>query len=200
MEVASLFATSAGTASAATAAGSVVGPVTAGASGASALGLPAAFGTTSIIPSLSFLQSGMSLASMAGDIFGGASAGRAAAQQLAQQAEEDFLSAKQDELQGKQEQNDINENLLQTIASQRLAFSGAGIDFSFGSPASLERNRTRQAEMQLGTSRDNARIKTLARRRAGYNSLSQRSQAQSAPVIAAVTSSARELGGMFRNG
>ena len=137
---------------------------------------------------------------MAGDIFGGASAGRAAAQQLAQQAEEDFLSAKQDELQGKQEQNDINENLLQTIASQRLAFSGAGIDFSFGSPASLERNRTRQAEMQLGTSRDNARIKTLARRRAGYNSLSQRSQAQSAPVIAAVTSSARELGGMFRNG
>lgn len=186
MELAALAATSGGTAAAATAAGSVIGPVTAAASGmANFTGI------------LSSLGTGLSLASMASDIFGGASAGRAAADQLNQQAEQDFLSAKQEELKGQQEQNDINENLLQTIASQRLAYSGAGIDFSFGTPASLERNLKRQSEMQLGTTRDNARLKTLARRRGGYAKQSQVSQAQSAPVMAGISSAGKTLAGML---
>jgi hypothetical protein len=117
--------------------------------------------------------------------------------QLEQQAEQDFLDAKQQELAGKQEQNDIMSNLLQTVASQRLAYSGAGIDLGFGTPAALERNLSRQAEMQLGTSRDNAKIKTLARRRAGYLKQSQRRDAQMAPVIAGLTSAGGKVGGLF---
>ncbi len=153
-----------------------------------------AIGAGSILSSLS---TGLSLASMASDIFGGVSAGDAAAQQLTQQAEQDFLDAKQEELKGQQETNDINENLLQTIATQRLAYSGAGIDFSFGTPEKLERNLTRQAELQFGTSRDNARLKTLARRRDGYLKLSQRSQAQSAPVMAGLASAGKTLAGVL---
>lgn len=204
-ELAALFATTAGTAAAAstataataaastlpwlTAAGSFIGPPTAAASG---------LGTFSALASgagslLSTLHSGLSLASMAGDIFGGMSEGRAASDQLRQQAEQDFVTAKQEELQGLQQQNDISENLRQTIATQRLAYSGAGIDFSFGTPEKTERNLTRQAEMQLATSRDNARLKSLARRRAGYIALSQRSQAQSAPVLAGLASAGRTL-------
>ena len=166
----------------------------AGAGGTAGAIASAGLGASSL---LSTLGTGLSLASMASDIFGGASAGKAAAEQLQQQAEQDFLNAKQEELKGQQEQNDIKENLLQTIASQRLAYSGAGVDFSFGTPASLERNMKRQAEMQLGTTRDNARIKTLARRRGAYAKLSQVSRAQSEPVMAGVASAGKTLMGMF---
>jgi hypothetical protein len=146
---------------------------------------------------LSTLGTGLTLASMASDIFGGASEGKAAAEQLTQQAEQDFLEAKQAELQGQQEQNDINQNLAQTIAEQRLAYSGAGIDFSFGTPASLERDMTRRAEMQFATSRDNARIRALARRRAGYLNLSQVAQAQSKPLYAGIGSAFKTAAGSF---
>ena len=146
---------------------------------------------------LSTLSSGFTLASMASDIFGGFSAGDAAAQQLTQQAEQDLMNAKQEELAGKQESNDIMDNLLQTIATQRLAYSGAGVDFSFGTPDALEKNRTKQAEMQLSTSRDNTKLKTLARRREGYLTLSQRGQAQSAPIMAGFSSAGKTAMGRF---
>jgi hypothetical protein len=149
---------------------------------------------------LSTLGTGLSLASMAADIFGGMSDGKAAAMQITEQAEQDFLNAKQEELMGLQENNDIKENLLQTIAAQRLAYSGAGVDISFGTPGALESNMTKQAEMQLGTSRDNSRLKTLARRREGYLKLSQRSQAQSKPVMAGISSAGNTLAGMVSNG
>lgn len=154
----------------------------------------AGLGLSSALP---WITSGLSLASMAGDLFGGISAGKAAADQLTQEAEQEFLNAKQEELKGQQEQNDINDNLRQTIATQRLAYSGAGIDFSFGTPEKLERNLKRQSEMQFSTSRDNARLKTLARRRSGYIALSKRSQAQSAPVMAGIGSAGKTLAGVL---
>lgn len=200
-EVATLFAASAAAptfAGTVTAANAALPWLSGGSAAAAGSALPWLSGGAGSLFSLSNLTTGMSLASMAGDIFGGASAGRAAADQLRQQAQQDFLTAKQEELQGQQEQNDIRANLLQTIASQRLAYSGAGIDFSFGTPASLEQSRTRQAEMQLSTSRDNARLKTLARRRQAYLRLSQTGQAQSAPLLAGLTSAGRTAAGMLQ--
>lgn len=167
------------------------GSGTAAAAGTAAAGATAAAGGLSMASILPTLKVGLSLASMAGDIFGGISEGRAAADQLTQQAEQDLMNARQEELAGKQEQNDITQNLIQTIATQRLAFASGGGDFSFGSPAALERNRTRLAEMQLSTSRDNTRLKTLARRRQAYLNLSRRSQAQSAPVMAGLASAGK---------
>jgi len=193
MELAAMAAMSAGTNAALATAGGVA---TAAQVGATTGGmLASALGSGSI---LSMLGTGLSLASMAGDIFGGASAGRAEAEKLRQQAEQDFLNAKQEELAGKQEANDINENLIQTISEQRLAYSGAGIDFSFGTPASLERSMTQRAEMQLGTSRDNARLKTLARKRAGYTSLSRVAQEQSKPLYDGIGSAVKTGMGMFK--
>lgn len=177
--LASLFATTT-----ATSAGSSAATTAASTAATTA----AASSSASSIFTLSNLFSGLSLASMASDIFGGFAEGKAASDQLSQEAQQNFMSAKQDELQGQQQQNDINENLRQTIATQRLAYSGAGIDFSFGTPAKLEKSLQNQAEMQLGTSRDNAMLKSLARRRAGYIALSQRSQAQNAPVIKGIRS------------
>lgn len=185
MELASLFATSSGTAAAASAAGSTIGPVTAAASGASAIG--------STLSSLSTLTTGLTLASMASDIFGGVTAGKSIAEQLEQQAEQDLLNARQEELAGQQERNDISENLRQTIASQRLAYSAGGVDYSFGTGEALEKNLRRRAELQLGTSRDNTRLKTLARRREAYIKRSQISQAQFAPVLAGVSSAGKTL-------
>lgn len=186
MELAALAATSAGTGTAAAAAGSAIGPVTAAASGMATIG-----------STLSVLSTGLSLASMASDIFGGASAGKSAGTQLMLQAQQDMLNSKQEALAGQQEANDIQDNLLQTIAQQRLAYSGAGIDFSFGSPAALEKNLSKRAEMQFGTSRDNAQMKTLARRREAYLKLSQVGQAQSAPLLAGISSAGKTFAGMI---
>lgn len=187
MELAATFATQAGTASAISAAGSTIGPITAVQSG---------IGTLSNIFSLSSLSTGLSFASMASDIFGGVEQGKAAALQLEQQAQQDLLDAKQADIQGKQESNDIMDNLLQTIATQRLAYSGAGTDFSFGTPQALERNLRTNAERQLGTSRDNTRMKALSRRRSAYLRQSQVSQAQNAPVYSGLSSAGKTFSEM----
>lgn len=176
-------------------AGSLSSIAAAGGTAGTIAGIGTAAG--SILP---YLSGGLTLASMSSSLFGGMSQGRAASEQLRQQAEQDMLNARQEELIGQQQANDISENLLQTIAAQRLAYSGAGIDFSFGTPASLETNLRRQAEMQMGTSRDNTRLKTLARRREAYLKLSQRGQAKSAPVMAGIQSAFSTGAGLFMGG
>ena len=162
-------------------AGGTAGAIASGALGAGSL--------------LSTLGTGLTLASMASDIFGASAKGNAEADKLTQESEQYLMQAKQDELAGKQQENDINDNLRQTIATQRLAYSAAGIDFSFGTPQALERNLQKQAEMRFDTSRANTQLKALARRREAYLKLSQRDQEKSAPVLSAFTSSAKELAG-----
>lgn len=143
--------------------------------------------------SLSSLGTGLSLASMASSLFGGAQQGKAQADALKQQAQEDMLTATQEEIKGKQQANDIQDSLLQTIAQQRLAFSGAGIDPTFGTPDSLANETRRIAEMQLSTSRDNTQMTVLSRRRQGFARLSQVGAAQSAGVMQGVSSAGATL-------
>ncbi|MDP2206982.1 MAG: hypothetical protein Q8K65_11830 [Alphaproteobacteria bacterium] len=142
---------------------------------------------------LSMLSTGFSMASMASDLFGGIMGGAQQSQALEMQAREGLLAAKNDELRGKQEANDIMENMIQTIAQQRLAFSGAGIDSGFGSAAALADNTRRLAERQLDTSRLNTSIGVLQRRRQAAASLSQRSGAMFQSVAAGVGSAGKTM-------
>lgn len=138
--------------------------------------------------SLSTLSTGLSLASMSAAIFGGQREGKAASEALKNQSDESLLIARQEELKGKQDANDILQNMIQTIAAQRLAFSGAGVDPSFGTPASLAENTRTLAESQLSSSRDNTMLQVLSRRREAFTSLSERDSAYANPIVKGVTS------------
>lgn len=175
MELAALVsaaAPAAGTAGAAAAGTAAAGTAAAGAAAAG-----------SGFFSLSTLSTGLSLASMVSELFGAQQSGEAQYRQLTQQAQENLIQAKQEELKGKQESNDIMDQMLQTIAAQRLAFSSAGIDPSFGTPVSLAENARNLAERQLGTSRDNARLQVLARRRSADNRIIEAGSAQSSATL-----------------
>jgi len=121
---------------------------------------------------LGMLSTGTTLASTALSLFGGFSQGnaiesqamaRASSMQL--QAHEMELQAEQEEIAGKQRSNEILDNMVQTLASQRLAYAGNGMDPSFGTPVSVAGSTRRQADLQLSVSRDDAQMKAMARRR-----------------------------------
>lgn len=129
---------------------------------------------------LSGLATGFSLASIATSFIGSNSAANAQTAQARQEAsalrlssESDLLDAKQAELQGKQEANDIMDRLKQALASQRLAASANGIDPSFGTPVSVAESTRDLAETQLNTSRENTRILAASRRSQAYARLEE---------------------------
>lgn len=196
MELVTAIGTEIGISSAATAAG-------AGATAADTAfmahfaGAGAGASTGSSVFSLANLGTGLSLASMAASLFGGVQQGKAQVDALTRQAEQDMLSAKQEEVKGKQEANDITDALLQTIAKQRLAFSGAGLDPSFGTATSLADETRRIAEMQLSTSRDNAQNIVLSRRRQGLSRLEQRNSVSTNSLLTGIASAAGTASDMF---
>jgi hypothetical protein len=168
MELAVMAASAMGGTAAAGAGGSLLaGSALAGTAVETALASTAASATSSIMGGsiLSSLTSGLSMASMAASLFGGMSNGKAQERKAEMEARGMELDAKQTELQGREDANAIMDNMIQTIAAQRLAFSGAGVDPSFGTPRSLADSARNIAEMQLGTSRANTRNGVLARRR-----------------------------------
>lgn len=194
MELAAIIGTSAGTAgtaaaTAGTAAAAGTAALTAGEAALLAnagAGLTGATAAGSSLFSLSSLSTGLTLASMASSVFGGMQEGKAASAALEAQAKEDLLAARQEELKGKQQANDIMESMLQNIAAQRLAFSGAGVDPSFGTPAALASNTRKLAEAQLGTSRDNTIMLATSRRRSANARMQERESAFMTPVMKGV--------------
>jgi hypothetical protein len=132
------------------------------------------FGAGGKISLDSFLEGGgaFNLGSAAATLFASneeAAAAMSQAQQqskaLALQSEQDLLDAKQEELRGKEDTNSVMDNLIQTIAAQRLAFSTNGVDPSFGTPISVEASSRKLANLQLSSTREDALIRSLARRR-----------------------------------
>lgn len=123
----------------------------------------------------SALSTGFTLASAASSIFGSiqqAGAINAQAEQDAyaatMAAREDMLDAKQEGIRGKQEVNAIMDNMIQTIASQNLAFAVNGVDPNFGTPTSVEKSTRKLADLQIGVTRSDAQVRALARRRSSY--------------------------------
>lgn len=130
----------------------------------------------------SSLSGGMSMASAAMDIFGGFQQqslinqnANFQAQSLSLAAKDDLMAAKQEEIRAKQESNDMMDALRKTISSQRLAFVANGIDPDIGTPVAKARTTTEQANLQVSTTRDDAQLRALSRRRQSYERLRQRS-------------------------
>jgi hypothetical protein len=118
------------------------------------------------------LSTGLNLGSAAMRLFASEEAAQAnitQARQIARglelDAQQSVLEARQEELRGKQESNDILDNLRRTIAAQQLAGATNGIDISFGSVPALADNARERADRQLSISREDALIRSLSRRR-----------------------------------
>lgn len=120
----------------------------------------------------SLFSGGLTLASAGLSMFGGAqqsegiwSQARAESRALESQAKDQESMARQEELRGQQEANSILENLNKTIASQRLAFSASGFDPVTGTADAVAKNTVKSADISLGTSRSDAVLRALNRRR-----------------------------------
>lgn len=117
------FATSAGTAAAATAAGSAIGPVTAAASG---------LGTLSTIASTGFtLLQGFGAV---GGILGQISAGQSASAAYKQQANQELLNSRLETVKAEDQANSIRRTLLANIGSSNAMFAARGIGLGSGTP------------------------------------------------------------------
>lgn len=129
----------------------------------------------------SLLSGGLTLASAGASLMGGVSQSRMIAEEalaemrsLDLQSRDQELQARQAELQGKQEANNILEDLTRTIAAQRLAFSANGFDPLTGTAESVYRQTSRAADLSLGTSRQDAVLRAMTRRRQAQEMIYQR--------------------------
>lgn len=178
-----LFASSAGTAAAATAAGSVVGPVTAAASGAGALGGVTGAGLFASLPSVSLLSPALNAASAFGAISGGlqqAAISKAQAQQYQ-------LQARQEELRGREEADRIRRTLQANLATQNAIFSARGISPNSGTPVTLGTASRTAASRDIETAQFNASQAAGASRSRAAQSRIEGSAAKTAGYTTAAT-------------
>lgn len=150
-------------------------------------GTPGLLGTGGGVNFKDLMATASSFASASMTIFGGQqqasylrSQGAAEAQALYFRSEQSLIDAKQAELQGQQKSNEILDNLVKTLATQRLNFSGNGMDPTFGTPVDVARSTQATADLQLSTTRSDARQLALSRRIQSASYLAQRSAALSA--------------------
>ena len=97
------------------------------------------------------------------------------ARSLEQQAKDDELDAETQVLAGKRDANDITESMVRTISNQRLAFAANGLDPSFGTPLAVEETTRNIAEKQISTTRSDAQLRAVSRRRQAQERLLDRS-------------------------
>ncbi|PZQ48894.1 MAG: hypothetical protein DI551_00760 [Micavibrio aeruginosavorus] len=164
-------------------------------------------GTTAGMTSASILgavSNGLTLASAFSSLFGGMQDAQFIKDQGAQQAyalemsaREDALDASQEALRGKQETNDMLDNLIQTVASQRLQAAAGGVDPNFGTPVSVNENARNLANRQMGVTRQDAQIRALARRRQSW---ARREDALNTTSAASQKASSAVLGGIAQAG
>lgn len=127
------------------------------------------------------LANGLTLASVGSFLFGSAqqssamvAQSEAQAESLKFQSQEQKLAAQQDATIAKQESNTIMDNMIQTIAAQRLAAAGNGVDISFGTPQNVEKATRDLGNLQMSTSREDAQIRILSRRRQSASIMRER--------------------------
>lgn len=148
-----------------TAAGGTAGVVTGGGTAASAGGAAAAGGAAGGAAagglSASTLISGAATGFQA---LSALSQGERRAQRLESRSRRETIKAKQAEVEGLQQQNQITARLLDTLAAQEAAFAASGIDISSGTAESGREESREQASRRLSTARSNKRLNRLSRR------------------------------------
>lgn len=133
------------------------------------------------IPSLvtgatQFFAQGGGLASLgvkAGDIALGASAlsalsqysaGLADQREAEAQAQRESIGATQEILRGRQEENEILDRMVQTIARNQVAFAAGGVDPFSGTPAMVTREAVKRGERAVRQTQENAYVGWWQRR------------------------------------
>lgn len=153
---------------------------------------------------MGLLSSGLSLGSAAFSMFGAqqqASAtlanARGQSRALELSAQEDLLSAREAEIQGRQEANNIMDSMIRAIAAKRLESSNAGVDPDFGTPVSVVDSIRRQADLQLGVSRHDTIMRVFSRRR---QALARRQEGAQIMESAFNTAIGQNVGGLAAAG
>lgn len=75
------------------------------------------------------------------------------------------IEASRAALRGKQEENLIMDELLQTLSAQRAAYANAGIDVTFGTPVSIGKNTQKITEDKLEVTQSDSALNQLSLRR-----------------------------------
>lgn len=175
--------------SAAGGAGAVTG-LHAGAAGLAAnAGIGAAAGGSSGVLSL---LSGASSALGAFSTFAGALSQKRQADQAAYDA---GIAARQEDIIGLQEGNDILDQAVDTLARQRVTIGASGVSAFSGTAENVMREGTRDTERAVRLSGNNAAIRSIRRRR--YAS-AQRAQGRGAIAAGVLSAGAQALDGAAR--
>lgn len=114
----------------------------------------------------SFIAPAFSLLSAAGQ----ANAGNQQAQIAAAQQRQYELSARQEELKGREQADKIRRGLQATLASQKAIFAGRGISPLSGTPMSIGNDSRTQASIDIEDAMFNAGTAASALRGQGYQS------------------------------
>ena len=109
------------------------------------------------------LASRNNLASMSLDMFSGLAKGVGAIMQGQQQkyaaqasAADQMMQAREETIRGHQQSNQLMDNMIQTIGSQRLAYAANGMDLAFGTPVDVENTTRKLTQNQVGVVDNNA--------------------------------------------
>jgi hypothetical protein len=135
-----------------------LGGTAAGATGAAATAGGAAAGSSS---ALALLQGGANALSAFGTLASGLATKRASDQRAA----DEEVAARQEQIIGLQEGNDILDNAISTLARQRITIGASGVDAFSGTAEGRIREGVSDTEENLRLTGDNASIRALRRRR-----------------------------------
>lgn len=121
---------------------------------------------------LSVLSTGLNLASAGASYFGARDAAGAQLADYTQastaadfNAQESDLQARQEQVRGRQAANQIMDDLIQTLASQRVGFAANGVDVSFGTPKSVGAQTIDLASKKLDIVQSDSLMSQIAARR-----------------------------------
>jgi hypothetical protein len=102
--------------------------------------------------------------------------GQAEQREAEAQARQERIGATQEIIRGKQASNEIMDRVVDTLASQRVAFASAGINPFSGSASRVAADQVHRGEAADRVTRDNAAVQWFTRRQASL-ALIQRGQA-----------------------
>lgn len=140
------FATSAGSAAAATATSSLPWLVPAATSGSFALtGSGALASAVSALPSFGSVMSGFSLLGTVGGAFGQAQAGKLQDQQYRLQADQLVLNSRIEKVNAEKKANDLRRSLISNISTANAVFASRGIRIDSGTPDQARKEAARNA-------------------------------------------------------
>lgn len=156
-------------------------------SGAISVGTAAAAsGAMAALPTIGTV---LSIGSAAGSILGG----QQQASVYKAQAQQSQLSARQEELKGRDQADKIRRSLQATLASQNAAFSARGISLNSGTPTNLARTSMNAASSDIQTAQFGAGMSAAAER----GQAAQYKISAGAAKVSGYTSAAKPLGSLI---